>query len=63
MADYPDYTTLMQIIGSDIMIPIDIQAAYIMMPVDIQAQYLTLDIDIVAATVDKVNIDLVAQTV
>jgi len=63
MADYPDYTDLITIIGSDIMIPIDIQAAYIMMPIDIQAQYVTLDIDIVAATVEKVKVDLVAQTI
>lgn len=62
-SDYPDYTDLMQIIGSDIMIPIDVQAAYIMMPVDIQAQYLTLDIDIVAQTVGNIAIDLAAQSV
>ncbi len=61
--DYPDWTDLVQIIGADIMVPIDIQGAYIMMPVDIQAQYLTLEIDIVAASVEKVKVDLVAQTV
>ena len=61
--DYPDYTSLMQIIGSDIMVPIDVQGAYIMMPVDIQAQYLTLEIDIVAQSLTALNIDITAQTI
>ncbi|GAH53065.1 unnamed protein product, partial [marine sediment metagenome] len=34
MGDYPDYTELINLIGSDIMMPIDIQGAYIMMPID-----------------------------
>lgn len=63
MGDYPDWTTLIHLIGADIMMPIDMQAAYIMMPVDIQAQYLTLDIDIVAQTVGNIEVDLVAATV
>ncbi len=63
MADYPDYTRAHQIIGSNIMVPIDIQAAYIMMPVDIQAQYITLNIDIVAQSVGHIEVDLVAQSV
>lgn len=63
MGDYPDYTTAEQIIGSDIMVPIDIQGAYIMMPVDIQAQYITLEIDIVAQTIGNLTIDIAAQTV
>lgn len=63
MADYPDWTDIIQIVGSDIMVPIDVQGAYIMMPVDIQAQYLTLDIDIVAQTVGNIEVDLVAQSV
>jgi len=62
MGDYPDYTDVMMIIGSEIMVPIDVQGAYIMMPVDIQAQYVTLDIDIVAQTVGNIAVDLVAQT-
>lgn len=73
--DYPDWTRLIQLIGSNIMMPIDIQGAYIMMPVDIQAQYVTLDIDIIAqtvgnigidikaATVDKINVDITTQTI
>jgi len=61
--DYPDWTDLIQIIGADIMVPIDIQGAYIMMPVDIQAQYVNLDIDIVAQSIGNIAIDLVAQSV
>ena len=63
MGDYPDYTDLMQIIGSDIQVPIDIQGAFIQMPVDIQAQYITLDIDIVAQSVGNLTIDIAAQTI
>jgi hypothetical protein len=58
MSDYPDYTSLLQIVGSDIMVPIDLQGAYIMMPVDIQAQYVTLNIDIVAQSIGAININL-----
>jgi len=61
--DYPDWTRLMQLIGADIMMPIDIQGAYIMMPVDIQAQYITLDIDIVAQTIGNIAVDLKAQSI
>jgi len=63
MSDYPDFTTLMQIYGSDIMVPIDLQASYIMMPIDIQAQYVTLEIDIVAQSVGNLAIDIAAQSV
>jgi len=63
MADYPDWTDLVQIIGSDIMVPIDIQGSYIMLPVDIQAQYVTLEIDIVAQSVGNIAIDIAAQSI
>lgn len=73
MGDYPDYTDIMQIIGSDIMVPMDIQAAYIMMPIDLQAayiqmpvdiqsQYVTLDINIKTSEA-LVNVDIAAQAV
>ena len=62
MGDYPDYTNIIQIVGSDIMIPINVQAAYIMMPVDIQAQYVDLDINIKSQEV-TINIDIDAQSV
>ena len=61
--DYPDWTDLLQLVGSDIMVPIDIQASYVMLPVDIQAQYATLEIDIVAQTVGNIAIDLAAQSI
>ena len=61
--DYPDWTDLLQLVGSDIMVPIDIQASYVMLPVDIQAQYVTLEIDIVAQTVGNIAIDLAAQSI
>lgn len=62
-SDYPDYTDVMQIIGSDIMVPFDIQGAYIMMPVDIQAQYVNVEVDIVAQTVGNIGIDIKAATI
>ncbi|MBA7581877.1 hypothetical protein ES708_23790 [subsurface metagenome] len=61
--DYPDWTDSIQVIGADIMLPIDLQAAYIMMPIDIQAQYINLAIDIVAQTIGNIAIDLAAQSV
>jgi len=63
MADYPDWTDLVQIVGTDIMVAVDLQAAYIMMPVDIQAQYVDLTVDIVAQTVGNITVDIAAQTV
>ena len=63
MPDYPDYTRAQQIIGSDVMIPIDIQGAYIMMPVDIQAQYITLAIDITAQTIGNLDINIADATI
>jgi len=60
---YPDWTKLMQVIGSDIQVPIDIQGSYIMMPVDIQAQYTTLEIDVVAQSVGNITIDIAAQSI
>jgi hypothetical protein len=59
---YPDWTGLVDIIGSDVMVPIDIQAGYVMMPVDLQAQYITLKIDIVAQSIGNIAIDIAAQT-
>ena len=63
MADYPDWTDLVQVVGSDIMVPIDVQGAYIMLPVDIQGQYLTLDIDIAAQSVGNIAVSIAASEV
>ena len=63
MADYPDWTDSVQIVGTDIMVAIDLQAAYIMMPVDIQAQYLTLNIDITAQTLANLKVDINAASI
>ena len=60
--DYPDYTGIFHLIGADIMLPIDVQAAYIMMPVDIQAQYIDLDINIKSQTAN-VNVNIAASAV
>lgn len=52
--DYPDWTRLIQLIGTNIMLPIDIQGSYIMMPMDLQGASITLDINILTseATID-----------
>ncbi len=52
MADYPDWTSAVHLVGTEIMLP-----------VDIQAQYVTLGVDIVAQTVGNITIDIAAQTV
>jgi len=63
MGDYPDWTDLVHLVGTDIMLAVDIQGAYIMMPVDIQAQYVNVEVDIVAQTIGNIGIDLAAQSV
>jgi len=62
LADYADWTESIELLGSEIMVPIDLQGAYAMMPVDIQAQYITLQTDIVAQSVGNIGIDIKAQT-
>lgn len=59
--DYPDWTDLVQLVGTDIMLPIDIQGAYIMMPIDIQAQYIDLDVAITADNIEAIMIALTAE--
>jgi hypothetical protein len=61
--DYPDWTDLVHIIGTDIMVAVDIQGGYIMLPIDIQGQYITLEMDIVAQTIGNITIDIAAQTI
>lgn len=61
-SDYPDWTDLIHLVGTDIMLAIDIQGAYIMTPVDIQAQYLTLEIDIKAQSIEAIKVDITTQT-
>lgn len=60
--DYPDFTRLMQIIGTEIMIPFDIQGANIMLPMDLQGANITLDINIKAKAV-TLTVDIEAQQV
>jgi hypothetical protein len=61
VTDYPDWTDLVNIVGTDIMVAIDLQGAYIMMPVDLQAQYITLDINIKASAV-TLSVNITSQT-
>lgn len=37
--DYPDWTGLAQLIGTNIMLAVDVQGGYIMLPVDWQSQF------------------------
>ena len=73
MVDYPDYTSLTQIIGVSVTVPIEIEAcdvtldfnltaADIMMPCDLQGAYIMMPVDIQAQYVD-IDVDIVAQTV
>jgi hypothetical protein len=74
MADYADWTESIELLGSEVMVPFDVQGAYIQvpmdlqgaliqMPVDIQGQYIDLKVDIVAQTVGSIAIDISAQTI
>jgi len=48
--------------GSEIQMPIDLQGSFIALPVDIQAEMCVLRMDISAQTIEKIAIDIVAQT-
>jgi len=63
MADYADWTESIELLGTEIQVPIDIQGAFIQMPIDIQGQYITLEMDIVAQSVGNIGIDIKAQTI
>jgi len=74
MSDYSDWTESIELLGSEIMVPtdvqgavimlpLDIQGATIMMPMDIQGQNINLAVDIVAQTVGNIAIDISAQTI
>lgn len=39
MGDYPDWTGLEHIVGTNIMLAVDVQGGYIMLPVDWQSQF------------------------
>jgi len=64
MSDYPDYTNLTRITGTEITLPIDIVAQTVAtLAVDIQAQTLSeLKVDIAAQTLETVAVDIKAQT-
>lgn len=49
--DYPDYTELFQLIGTDIIMPVDIQAQYVALDIRIKSQEVTINIDIDAQSV------------
>lgn len=73
--DYPDWTRLTQIIGTNVTIPIEVEAcditlsinitaAAIMMPVDMQAAYIMMPIDIQGQVDDmNININIKAQEI
>ena len=74
MADYADWTESIELLGSEvmvpmdcqgatIMIPFDVQGATIMMPIDIQGQTLDIKVDINAQTIGNLSVDIKAQTV
>jgi len=74
MPDYADWTESIELLGSEVMVPFDVQGAYIQvpmdlqgsliqMPVDIQGQYIDLKVDIVAQTVGSIAIDISAQSI
>jgi len=62
MGDYPDWSRLVQLIGSDIKVPIDVQAQYVTLDINIAASAVTLDINLAASAV-TLDIDIIAQSV
>jgi len=64
MVDYPDWTRLFHLVGTDIVIPISIDAATVTLPVSIDAQTLVMGVNIVASdvivpiSIDATNVTL-----
>jgi len=63
MGDYTDWTDSIELLGSEIQLPIDLQGAYIQLPVDIQGQYINLSCDIVAQSIGNIAIDIASQSI
>ena len=64
MPDYADWTESIELLGTEIQVPIDIQGAFIQMPIDIQGQYVTLDINIESVAADvTMNVNITASAV
>lgn len=63
MADYADWTDSIELLGSVIMVPFDVQGATIMMPMDFQGQTIDLKVDVNAQTIGNLSVDIKAQTV
>jgi hypothetical protein len=61
--DYADWTESIELLGTEIQVPIDVQGAFIQVPVDIQGQFVDLTVDIVAQTVGNITIDIAAQSI
>lgn len=61
--DRPDYTEDIQIAGSDIDVPISIDAQTVTLDINIETCAVTINVDIVAQTVGNLEIDIAAQSV
>ena len=62
--DYPDWTRLFHLVGTDITIPINIEASAVTLPISIDAATITLDVNLVATEVTMpVSIDAAAVTI
>jgi len=63
MGDYPDWTRLFYLVGTDIVIPISIDAATVTLPVSIDAATVTIDVNLAASDVTlPVSIDAATVT-
>jgi hypothetical protein len=62
MADYPDWTRLFHLVGTDITIPISIETSAVILEVNI-ASAVTLDVDITAQSVGTLDINLAAAAI
>ena len=61
--DYPDWTRLFHLVGTDITIPINIEASAVTLDVNLVASAVTIDVNIIAAAVTlPVSIDAATVT-
>jgi len=62
--DYPDWTRLFHLVGTDITIPINIEASAVTLPISIDAATVAIDVNLVASEVTMpVSIDAATVTI
>ncbi len=62
MADFPDWVSLFRLQGTEVTVPIDIQAVTVTVPISIQSQVANLNVNLAASAV-TLNVNIAASAV